>query len=107
MIHLLLGAAGGFPPSLYDGIPTDSSGGLAITNASQILTIVANAIRMAMAFAGALSVIFIIVGGIFYTLSAGNPSNIKRAKDIITNSVVGLIIAGLAYTIVTFIAGRF
>jgi len=107
VIHLLIGATNSFPPSLYDGIPTDSSGGLNITNATQILLIVGNAIRIATAFAGALSVIFIIVGGIFYTMSGGNPSNIKRAKDIITNAVIGLIIAGLAYTIVTFIAGRF
>jgi hypothetical protein len=95
-----------FPPGLYDGI-CDSSGNCTITNATDILIVVANAIRIATAFAGALAVIFIIVGGIFYVISAGNPSNIKRAKDILVNAIVGLIVAGLAYTIVTFIAGRF
>jgi hypothetical protein len=90
-------AVAGFPPSLYQGI-CDSQGNCTITNASDILIVVANAIRI---------VIFIIVGGIFYVISAGNPSNIKRAKDILTNAIVGLVITGLAYTIVTFIAGRF
>src|ERR1700722_10526335 len=99
-------AAASFPPSLYQGI-CDAQGNCNITNASQILLVLANAIRIAMAVAGALAVIFIIVGGIFYVISAGNPSNIKRAKDILTNAIVGLIITGLAYTIVTFIAGRF
>jgi uncharacterized membrane protein len=103
---IVLRFAASFPPSLYQGI-CDSSGNCTIKSAQDILIVVGNAIRIATAFAGALSVIFIIVGGIFYTISAGNPSNIKRAKDIITNAVVGLIIAGLAYTIVTFIAGRF
>ena len=103
MITLLASSA---IPGLYDGI-CDSSGSCNITSAQDILIIIANAIRIATWFAGALSVIFIIVGGIFYVFSAGNPSNIKRAKDILTNAIVGLIIAGLAYSIVTFIAGRF
>ena len=98
--------AANFFPSIYDGIPT-ANGGPNITDASQILLVVANVIRIATAFAGALSIIFIIVGGIFYVISAGNPSNIKRAKDFLTNAIVGLVITGLAYTIVTFIAGRF
>ena len=51
--------------------------------------------------------IFIVVGGIFYVISAGNPANIKRAKEIITAAIVGLMISGLAFTIVSFIAGRF
>jgi uncharacterized membrane protein len=101
----LLAAA--FPPSLYDGINKDSSGLPVITNASQILTVVANVIRIAMAFAGALAVIFVIVGGIFFVISAGNPANIKRAREILTNALVGLVITGLAYSIVTFIAGGF
>jgi hypothetical protein len=88
-------------PGIYDGVCNPDC------TAQDILVVIANAIRIGIWFAGALSVIFIIVGGIFYVISAGNPSNIKRAKDILTNAIVGLIIAGLAYSIVTFLAGKF
>jgi len=103
MIATLLPAA--FPPGLWDGICSGNS--CTITSAQDILTLVANGIRIGTAFAGALAVIFIVVGGIFYVMSSGDPGRVRRAKDIITNSVVGLVITALAYTIVSFIAGNF
>ncbi len=98
MIALL---ASSVVPGIYDGVCSPSC------SAQDVLKVIANAIRIGIWFAGALAVIFIVVGGIFYVISAGNPSNIKRAKDILTNAIVGLIIAGLAYSIVTFLAGKF
>lgn len=56
---------------------------------------------------GIISVIMIIVGGLRYVTSTGDASRIKAAKDTIMYSVVGLVVALLAYAIVTFIAGRF
>lgn len=56
---------------------------------------------------GIIAVIMIIVGGIRYTTSAGDASRIKAAKDTITYSVVGLIVALLAFAIVNFIVDRF
>lgn len=94
-----------FPPGLWDGICVENT--CTITSAQDILVLVANAIRIGTAFAGALAVIFIVVGGIFYVTSSGDPGRVRRAKDIITNSVVGLAITALAYTIVSFLAGNF
>ena|SRR5687768_849901 len=56
---------------------------------------------------GIIAVIMIIVGGIRYTLSNGNASSVKEAKDTILYAVVGLIIAMMAYAIVNFVVGRF
>lgn len=56
---------------------------------------------------GILAVIMIIVGGIRYTTSAGDSSRIKGAKDTITYSVVGLVVAILAYAIVNFVTTQF
>lgn len=58
-----------------------------------------------LAFAGALSVIFIIIGGIMYATSAGNDSQVQKAKSTITNAVVGLVISLLAFAIVSFLTG--
>lgn len=56
---------------------------------------------------GAIAVIMIIVGGIRYTTSNGEASSIKAAKDTILYSVIGLIVAILAYAIVNFVLGAF
>ena len=56
---------------------------------------------------GAIAVIMIIIGGIRYTTSNGDASNIKAAKDTILYAVIGLIVAILAYAIVNFVVGAF
>ena len=68
---------------------------------------IANFIRLGLYVAGALSVIFLIVGGLQYVLSSGNPQNTQRAKSTITYSLVGLLVALLAFAIVDFVIGRF
>jgi multisubunit Na+/H+ antiporter MnhB subunit len=56
---------------------------------------------------GIISVIMIIIGGIRYTTSNGDSSQITGAKNTILYAVVGLIVAILAYAIVGFIVGKF
>ncbi len=53
-----------------------------------------------------IAVIMIIVGGVKYTASNGDASRIKAAKDTITYSIAGLVVALLAFAIVNFIVGR-
>lgn len=56
---------------------------------------------------GAIAVIMIVIGGIRYAVSAGDASQAKAAKDTILYSVVGLIVALLAYAIVNFVVSQF
>ncbi len=56
---------------------------------------------------GAAAVIMIVVGGIRYTTSGGDSSGIKSAKDTILYSVIGLVVAIMAYSIVNFVLGFF
>lgn len=56
---------------------------------------------------GAIAVIMIIIGGIRYTTSNGEASHIKSAKDTILYSVIGLVVAILAYAIVNFVLTSF
>jgi hypothetical protein len=55
--------------------------------------------------AGALSAIFIFIGGISFILSGGNEEKIKSAVNTIRYSIVGLIITILSFTFVA-IVGR-
>ncbi len=61
--------------------------------------------NLLLSIAGIVSVLFIIVGGIMYATSAGNDSQVQKAKSTITSAVIGLIIAILSYAIVNFLLG--
>jgi hypothetical protein len=54
-----------------------------------------------------IAVIMIIVGGIRYSLSNGSAAEITGAKNTILYSVVGLVVAMLAWSIVNFVILRF
>lgn len=97
---------GGIAPGLYDNLPC-GAGGVTFSSLSDIWIVIANVVRILVALGGALAVIFIIVGGLFYVVSSGDPGRIKRAKDILKESITGLIIVIIAYSVITFIAQKF
>lgn len=66
-----------------------------------------NLISLSMFVVGAVSVIFVIVGGIRYSVSAGNPKAIEDAKKTIFYAVGGLTLAIMALAIVNFAKGLF
>ncbi len=52
---------------------------------------------------GIVAAIFIVVGGVNYMTSQGDPGKTKKAKDTILYATIGLIIAALAFAIVNFV----
>lgn len=52
---------------------------------------------------GVVAVIMIIVGAFMYVTSAGDATAVTKAKNTIMYSVVGLVVAILAYAIVNFV----
>ena len=54
---------------------------------------------------GAISVIMLIIGGIRYTISAGDSGNVTAAKNTIMYALIGLVVAFLAYAIVNWVLG--
>ena len=73
-------------------------------SADQLLS---NALNTVYLVSGILAVIVIIVAGYFYVTSAGNSTNVEKAKNAIIYSVVGLVIILLAFVITWFVIGRF
>lgn len=55
---------------------------------------------------GALSVMMIVIGGIKYASSQGDPQAISKAKNTIIYAVVGVIVSIFSITIVGFVLGR-
>lgn len=48
----------------------------------------------------------VILGGYYYTASAGDVAKIKKARDTIIYGVIGLVIAILAFAIVNFVLDK-
>lgn len=69
-----------------------------------IMQIISVFIALALIAATILCVVFIIVGGISFILSAGNEDKIKKAVHTIRYAIVGLIVSFIAYFLVLFIA---
>lgn len=113
---VLLGVAAFVPaPAMAVNVITDSCKG---ANASATLCdvekknienngTVATLINVMMFGLGTIAVIAIIIGGITYATSNGDSSKTKRAKDIILYAVIGLVVAIMAWGIVSFVLQRF
>jgi hypothetical protein len=56
--------------------------------------------------AGLLAVIMIIVGGVRYIVSAGNPQSISSAQKTVIYAVIGLVLAFVAQGLVVFVLSR-
>jgi len=69
---------------------------LIIQTALQILSIVI----------GIIAVIMLMLGGVKYITSSGDPSNITSAKNSILFAVVGLVVVALAQFVVRFVLQR-
>lgn len=54
---------------------------------------------------GAVSVIMLIYGGFRYVISGGNSDQVSAAKNTIIYSIVGIVVAILAYAVVGFVTG--
>lgn len=69
-----------------------------------IIDIVATFIALALIVASILCLVFIIVGGISFILSAGNEEKIRKAVHTIRYAIIGLIVTFIAFFAVSFIA---
>ena len=76
-------------------------------DAMEVGDLITNVTNVLLFLIGALSVIFIIISGIYYVTSQGNAEQVKKAKNTMVYAVVGLIISILAYAIVNFVIASF
>lgn len=63
--------------------------------------------NFAAAIVGVVAVVMIIIGGIQYSASAGNPAALGSAKETITSAIIGLAIVLMSYLILGAFSGKF
>ncbi len=90
------------PPDL--GLaPVGSAIGLPATD---IRMVVANIIRTILGILGILAVSLVLYGGYVWMTAGGNEEKVSQAKQILSNSVIGLVIILSAYSLTSFVINR-
>ena len=86
------------PPSTFDiDIPANLPGQ---KPGEDLGSIIANVIKYGLGIAGALAVLFIVVGGIYYITAQGDTERLEKAKKTIRNSIIGAVFILLSLVIV-------
>lgn len=76
-------------------------------NPTDLPSVLKTIVNLLLFVIGAVSVIMIVVGGLKYTLSNGESSQVTSAKNTILYAVVGVVVALLAFAIVNFVLVQF
>ncbi|MDO8581810.1 MAG: TrbC/VirB2 family protein [bacterium] len=78
----------------------NSGSGLATTD---IRITIGNIIRIFLGLLGTIAIVLILYAGFMWMTAAGNEEKIEKAKKILTNAVIGLVLILAAFGIVSFI----
>lgn len=89
-------------PKISDEIKA-ASGCPSSTNVETLDQAVIDILKAIILVCGVVAVIWIIIGGVQYMSSTGEPVKTKKAKDTILYACIGLIICALSFVIVQFV----
>jgi hypothetical protein len=98
--HLLFVVGSFWDGCLKGDLPTGGD----IATLACIPSLFKQLLNYALFFAGFTALVFIIIGGIRYITSGGDPKQAGAAKQIITYAIIGLVLILLSIGIVNFIA---
>jgi amino acid transporter len=65
--------------------------------------IIGQIISLALLFVGVIFMVLLIYGGFLWMTAGGNEEQVKKAKKLITNTAIGLVIVIAAYAITHFV----
>ncbi len=79
-----------------------AAAGCTNTNSDKFPSVVTGILNGVIGVLGLVAVAFIVVGGVNYMTSTGDPGKTKKAKDTILYACIGLIVCALSFAIVNF-----
>ncbi len=98
--------AGLGPPNLYQGLSRGTDGTLHLTSIWQIPIVLGNVVEILLWVVAVAAVAMVILSGIRFVTSEGDPAKTATAKNALANAVIGVILSASAYLIIAFLAGR-
>jgi TRAP-type C4-dicarboxylate transport system permease small subunit len=100
--HLTHLAATAYVQSCPQGADCDT--GLPVVNAGSDQ--LQNILRVAFGILAAVAILFVVIGGLRYVISEGDPEATAKARGTIIYALVGLVIAITAEFLVAFVLNR-
>jgi len=97
-VPVQVSAGSGVQDQIQDGVDAVDPGG-----SGDLEGLITTIINVLLFLIGVLSVIMIIYGGFRFVTSGGSAESVKSAKNTILYSIVGLVVAILAFAIVNFV----
>jgi hypothetical protein len=88
--------------SAYDPCAGDTTNSLVCQDQKSVPEIIKTVVNTILYILGALAVIMVIYSGFMYITSGGDANNVTKAKNTLMYSVIGLVVAVLAWSIVNF-----
>jgi hypothetical protein len=77
------------------------SGGL--TGAQSVSQLIVEVINIMLIFAGAVAIIFVIIGGYQYLTSGGNEESAEKGKKTLLNAIIGIVLIIMSFVIINVI----
>lgn len=84
--------------------PDPNQGNTGLPGDTSITSFIIRIINIALAIAGLVAVLFLIIGGFRYITAGGNEEAGESARKIITNAVIGVVVIILSFVIVRVIS---
>jgi cytochrome bd-type quinol oxidase subunit 2 len=98
-------SAASIVPTIKSGLDAAAPAEYTSSN-TNLQSIVAGLIQAALSLVGVLLLIYLIYAGFLWMTAQGDGKQVDKAKDIIKNAVIGLIIIFAAYAIANFVLDR-
>ncbi len=73
------------------------------SNQTDLPTIIGNFIKIALSLLGVLLVIFILYAGFIWMTANGDTKKVEKAKEILKQAIIGIVIIFAAYAITSFV----
>ncbi len=71
-----------------------------------LTVIVGQLINAALGLVGILLLVYLLYGGFLWMTAGGSTEQVKKAKDVMRNTLIGIVIIVLSYAIADFVLGQ-
>jgi hypothetical protein len=102
---LVQAAPSGVTTQIQQGLTTAAGGAGYDTsqNGGNLTRIIGSLINTALSLLGVLLLLYLLYGGFIWMTAGGDEAKVKKARALITNTVIGLVIIVIAFALSNFI----
>ena len=73
------------------------------SSSSSLPALIASIIEILLFIAGAIAVLFVVIGGYYWMTAKGNDEQAEKGRKTLTNAIIGIVVVIMAYVIINVI----